>query len=331
MNCRSCCTAILIAVISILCGIYFITTQPTPHATFKQIEDDGGHAVMLKDRVVEYFLFGDKNGVPVVFLHGAATTAKSCSIFDETAKKYGYRLISISLPGMGGTSPIYGRGYFDAVGDFLQVLHHLGYSNDTTFHGMSASYGTGHLAALAVTVPKRIRSLQFLCPFWPKMETFNPVQDPILKILSLPPIHRIYQFLILQLKLNFRNMLKSFAPKDFEDVEKNVPELLPLLEDEYRRSTKFHSEGTYETGHVSLNTGGEIYEKRKILQNFGNRVGIWYGLEDFLAPPFHAKYMMSLMKDAREFPLKDVGHIGILIDETIFFKEMKKNDDENIY
>eukprot|EP01126_Amoeba_proteus_P015529 TRINITY_DN17006_c0_g2_i9.p1 TRINITY_DN17006_c0_g2~~TRINITY_DN17006_c0_g2_i9.p1 ORF type:complete len:330 (-),score=61.16 TRINITY_DN17006_c0_g2_i9:177-1166(-) len=308
---------------AIFYGLYFNTLQQTPHVTLEQLQD-GAQGLQKGDRMIEYFISGGGDGIPVFWIHGAGSTGRAGTFLGPNALKHGFKIISLSLPGTGGTSPIIGRGYFEGAEDILSVAHHLGVG---MFHVMGVSYGSGTAAAVAIRAPDRIISVQLIVPAWPSMEDFDFRQKDagfMQNLNTWPYTDRVMAFYLGKLDLNITEILKIAAPEDVAYVEKVAPEQLKETEIEYKRANRFHHEGSCELSGIMRTRGQEIYDKREILKAMGSKVSLWYGTKDTIANPEGVNLIRSMLPKAKIFPIEH-GHLGSLIETTKFLKELQEN------
>lgn len=321
----NCFTISLVLIASLFYGLYINTLQTTPHVTLEQLHMDGAEGVHKGDRIIEYFTSGSKNGTPIFWIHRAGSTGRAGTFLGPQAEKYGFKVISLSLPGTGGTSPIIGRGYFEAADDILYVADHLGFK---TFHVMGVSYGSGTAAAVAIKSPKRILSVQLIVPAWPSMKNFDfrPKEAGFMEKLNTWPFtDRIMAYYLGKLNLNVTDILRMIAPEDVDQMEKYAPDHLREGAKDYKRQNRYHHEGSCELSRVMRETGNQLYEKRHILQEMGKRVSIWYGTKDKIANPEGTKFLREMIPNAKVFPI-EAGHLGALIDSYPFLKELTSNN-----
>jgi pimeloyl-ACP methyl ester carboxylesterase len=109
--------------------------------------------VTLADgRVLEYLAFGDPGGWPVVLFPGTPATAGCGALVAGAAAAAGVRLIAVSRPGYGASSPS-PPGLVSVASDTLELLDVLGLTR-VGVHGIS---GGGPFAlALAAVAPNRV-------------------------------------------------------------------------------------------------------------------------------------------------------------------------------
>jgi pimeloyl-ACP methyl ester carboxylesterase len=73
-------------------------------------------------RTVAWTTYGDPDGMPVVYFHGAGGSRLEGHYLDADASAAGLRVISVDRPGSGQTSPMPGRTLLSSVTDLSAVL-----------------------------------------------------------------------------------------------------------------------------------------------------------------------------------------------------------------
>lgn len=120
------------------------------------------------DRIrVRYTQAGDRDGAPVVLVHGNLST---CRFFDEVmaACPDGYRFIAPDMRGFGGSDKVAidaTRGLADWSDDILALLDNL--DIDGPVHAVGWSTGGGALMQLLIDQPDRLASLSLIGPVSP--------------------------------------------------------------------------------------------------------------------------------------------------------------------
>lgn len=107
---------------------------------------------LADDRVLEYQEFGDPDGVPVVLFPGTPATAGGGALVSGAAADAGVRLIAVSRPGYGASSPS-PPGLASTARDAVELMDALAVDR-VGVHGTS---GGGPFAlALASVAPNRV-------------------------------------------------------------------------------------------------------------------------------------------------------------------------------
>ena len=114
-------------------------------------------------RVLAYSEYGESNGHPVFFFHGAPGSR----IFrppDEATRRMGVRLICVDRPGYGGSTFQPNRQILDWPGDVAALADVLGIES---FAVVGHSAGSPHALACAYSLPDRVDSAAVVCGVGP--------------------------------------------------------------------------------------------------------------------------------------------------------------------
>ena len=140
------------------------------------------HDLTLRDgRTLVYAEYGDPAGAPVVELHGGGANHRSGAVYHRDALAAGVHVISVSRPGVGGSSGHEGftvAGYHD---DFVQLLDALELPRVVV---MGNSNGGMFALALAHALPERIAGAMPLNPATPVFDddeawALTPIYHPL--------------------------------------------------------------------------------------------------------------------------------------------------------
>ncbi|BBM00284.1 alpha/beta fold hydrolase [Microbulbifer sp. GL-2] len=90
--------------------------------------ESGMQILQMKDgRKLAYDVYGDPNGIPVIFNHGFSDSRLIRNPDNTLTASLGVRVIAADQPGVGGSSPFRGRKMVDwgndmeALANFLQI------------------------------------------------------------------------------------------------------------------------------------------------------------------------------------------------------------------
>jgi len=268
--------------------LYQRTYHFTPHVPIEEIEADGGKGIVIDDfgTVQEWFEYGVPGGEPVIYLHGGSLTGKFCKEFDQEAKDRGVWLICPSMPGFGGSSPLWReRSFHEAFSQ--ELVKHLGL---TTYHLAGGSFGTGNAGGVAAKYPEQIRSLSLVVPFWPAMDGHNPFAYPelVMRLVGYPIIDRLFQYYVFA-SMDPDTLITALTPENKKGIE-NGP--LDDLITNLLRATKWHYEGPNSGNQILRNGGEEIFESKENFKQIEN-IQIFYGDKDVIANPQNAFFIKS--------------------------------------
>ena len=111
-------------------------------------------------RTIETLVGGDPDGFGLLFHGGSPSAVAAYPPFDDAARALGLRLVTLSRPGYGGSTPRPAPGrYADDVVEAVAVLDHLGIGD---FMTMGWSGGGPRALACAALLPDRCRAASSL-------------------------------------------------------------------------------------------------------------------------------------------------------------------------
>jgi pimeloyl-ACP methyl ester carboxylesterase len=255
-------------------GAYIIATafQPSNRATIQDIQKDGGNALTLRDnRVLEYFIHGDKDSNKVLLaLHGAQTTGKLFTLLDEWGKKKNIKIIAPSLPGFGLTSFKTNYTLEDWIQDMQEFLPHV---KADSFHLLGTSLGSIHASALTNLYEPRdaVKNVELYVAFAPASDENDPLEGSVLqmfaKMAKYPYFKRLFE------KLLIRPLMLFFMKKDSDVV----------------RAIKSQWEGLASCADVIYQPWRFDYPN--MAKN--RRVIVVSGTKDNVAPPHNQKWLIK--------------------------------------
>jgi len=107
-------------------------------------------------RTIETLVGGDPDGFGLLFHGGSPSAVAAYPPFDDTARALGLRLVTLSRPGYGGSTPRRAPGrYADDVAESVAVLDHLGIGDFIT---LGWSGGGPRALGCAALLPDRCRA-----------------------------------------------------------------------------------------------------------------------------------------------------------------------------
>lgn len=179
--------------------------------------------------MLSYNIFGDPNGIPVIFSHGFTDSHVIRHPDDRILEEHGIKWIAADEPGVGNSSPKFGRKMIDWGKDMEELADHLDLD---TFHVAGHSGGGPHTLSIAYHLPDRVTGIALAAP----VASFSdPATYNMLKLTE-------HKFLYKTRKVNFickflMKMASSKVQKDprafLAEVSKTAPnEGKTLLYDE---------------------------------------------------------------------------------------------------
>lgn len=125
-------------------------TTPESRALYERFEID-----VAADRLVEVGQWGDPDGLPVFFFHGACASWRYRHPDDDIATGLGIRLLTAARPGFGASTRQPGRSVASWVADVVAVADALDIEH---FAVLGHSGGGPYAIACAVLAPQRVAS-----------------------------------------------------------------------------------------------------------------------------------------------------------------------------
>jgi pimeloyl-ACP methyl ester carboxylesterase len=104
-------------------------------------------------RKLAYCFFGDPAGYPLIYAHGLPGSRLEAGLYHEAARAWGFRLIAVDRPGIGGSSPHPKRTLSSTATDLKSLANTL---NLETFGVFGWCGGGGLAMACARRMPDRV-------------------------------------------------------------------------------------------------------------------------------------------------------------------------------
>lgn len=138
--------------------------------------EDEASLTLPDGRTVEYFDGGDPSGRPIFHQPGSPAGRSMGRLWHQAAMAVGARLISVSRPGYGGSTPVVGRPSLSAAGrDVAALATLLGLDQ---YAVVGASGGGPFAVAAAAVDPERVRAVGVVAGVGPWRELADPSMEP---------------------------------------------------------------------------------------------------------------------------------------------------------
>jgi len=246
--------------------------------------------VLADGRALTYDVYGDPEGVPVIFSHGFSDSHIIRNPDDALIASLGVRWIAADQPGVGGSSPMRGRKMVDWGADMEQLADHLGLA---TFNVAGHSGGGPHALAIANRVGDRVSKVALaspVAPFDDKGVTSMLVMKDLKAVVKIRRFHRLIRWAMKaeakRINKNIPAYVKSMAdelPKEARTILRN-PDQQALFEENFRHAYAQNEEGVYEMTLALWHWG---FDPRDIHQP----VDIFYGDDDGIISPKMPLYL----------------------------------------
>jgi pimeloyl-ACP methyl ester carboxylesterase len=172
-------------------------------------------------RQLAYAKYGDSNGHPVLYFHGAPSSRLEPLILgDEVITQYGLYVVAPDRPGVGQSDFQPNRGFSDWVNDVIFLADAL---NLNKFSILGISGGCGYVAACTAKIPERIHAAVIVSGAW-RMDLNEdlPIISRFMWFLAkkTPTLYQVWLKLLAQsLKGSPEKLLerfkKQFPPPDY--------------------------------------------------------------------------------------------------------------------
>lgn len=262
--------------------------------------------ISLSDgRLLSYAEFGDKDGIPLLYLHSALGCRFEISPNRSSLTKLGIRLIVPERPGIGKSSPLIGRSVLDWVDDCSELLDHL---RLPTTNVLGYSVGANYALALAYKIPHRLSRVTIVSPSLPfnNNEYLNQLTPNYRLFVALgrylPSMAlRLFERMIRKANANPDKFFDKVISGERNDYVSQIPEL---------RSMRIQC--IKEIGYHGIHSCP--WEMLLLVKPLGfsyndinHPISIWQGTNDQESPYYRVKKMLSA-PNYHLHTLHDEGH-----------------------
>lgn len=268
--------------------------------------------MMLADgRQLTYDIFGDPQGVPVIFSHGFSDSHVIRHPDDSLTTSLGVRWIAADQPGVGGSTPKDGRRMVDWGADMEQLADHLGLN---TFNVAGHSGGGPHTLSIAYRLPGRAAKVVLaspVAPFDDKGVTDMLVLKDLKTIVKIRHFHYILRWLMKvtakKISKNIPTYVASTAkalPKESRTILRN-PAQQALFEENFRLAYAQNEEGIYEMTLALWDWGFWPSDIRQPVE-------IFYGNNDGIISPRMPLYLSEQLPSAMAHEWNGANHYSFV-------------------
>ncbi len=283
--------------------------------------DAGLIAVELPSgRTLEVATAGDEGAPAFVFLHGTPASALPVPVLVDAALARGWRYLSPSRAGYGGSSRDEGRAVAAAAHDVAAMLDALGHRE---FVVVGWSGGGPHAIACAAALPARCRaavSLSGVAPYLPgEFDWMAGMGEENVEefVRATEDDGRLGEFLTAA-----RDMILGVDPASVTSVRDVFGELI-CDADAAAATPAYATDILKITQHgIQPGIGGWLDDDRSFVRPWGVELGdvevpvaIWYGTADLMVPPSHGDWLARNVHGARAHRLEGDGHFSYVLRE----------------
>jgi pimeloyl-ACP methyl ester carboxylesterase len=257
-------------------------------------------------RTLGYAEFGDPNGKPLMFFHGGGGSRLLGELCHKAALRQGLRVIAPDRPGMGLSDPQPRRRLLDWPKDVIQLADSLGVRRFAT---MGFSAGAPHALACAAATPDRLSATIVVgCPVPGAATSGVPLMNRIM-LLASGWSGRFFANAMSEL---VRDPVKSARKSAgwFTPADQRVyadPEVARIVYEATREGIRGG------TGGVALDVKLSFSRWGFDLREVRNRVYLWHGEDDRMAPVAFGRYAAARLPDCVPTFCPGEGHMSILV------------------
>jgi pimeloyl-ACP methyl ester carboxylesterase len=267
-------------------------------------------AVLLPDgRRLRYAEAGPRDGIPVIYFHGAIGTPLEASVdLDAIAWKLGVRHIAISRPGIGGSDPAADRTVLSFASDVGQLADHLRLGR---FSVIGVSAGGPYALATAYVLRERVArvalcsSLSPLCAPHRTPGMRRRIRLGLAAVARAPWLCGAVGDLALPVVRNQPALLSRFIAAHAAPAER-----ARLFEPDERRAASASFLVASADGVRGMIDDYLCYSRGWgfPVAEVSRPVHLWHGIDDPLVPVEHALQLAAALPDCRVFFDADEGH-----------------------
>lgn len=270
--------------------------------------------VQLPDgRHLEYEVQGPDTGPVVLFHHGMPGSAVPMDSVSRPMTERGYRVVTFSRAGYGGSDEAPGRSVADSAADGARLLHHLGV---TRYLAAGWSAGGPHALANAALDPEAVDGVLLVAPFAPR-------DADGLAYLEGMGAQNIVQFGAVDggeaaMRQVVAQMAAAVGGAPPADMAAEMASLLPpadlaALAGDYGPQNAVHMDHALAAGHE-----GWFADLRALTGDWGFAldavaapVELWHGTADRMVPAAHGRWLGTHLPSAVTHVEEGHGHLSI--------------------
>ncbi|WP_036506574.1 alpha/beta fold hydrolase [Nocardioides sp. URHA0020] len=278
-------------------------------------------------RTIETLVGGDPDGVGLLFHGGSPSAAAAYQPFDDAARSLGLRLVTISRPGYGASTPRPAPGrYADDVVESEIVLDHLGIDQFVT---LGWSGGGPRALACAALLPGRCRaaaSLAGVAPYGAEgLDWFNGMaEENHEEYHAAEAGPAAYETFVVEHVLP----MLAATPDELEEAFGGLvtPVDVAVLTAEFAdwMSRTFNHAGAQ--GAIGVRDDGlaAVSPWGFDLADITVPVAIWQGRQDAMVPYAHGEWLAAHVPGAQAHLFEDEGHLSLVDQMDVILADLKR-------
>jgi pimeloyl-ACP methyl ester carboxylesterase len=265
------------------------------------------NTIRLSDgRTLGYAEYGDPHGKPLMFFHGGGGSRLLGELCHESAVRQQVWVIAPDRPGMGLSDPQPRRRLLEWPKDVIQLADYLGIQ---TFATLGFSAGGPHALACAAVIPDRLSATIAVASPVPGAPTSGMRLMNRMNLIAPRFSARL-----------FANAMSELVRDPIKSAQKSAGWLSAADQRLYTdpNFTRVVYEATQEgirggTAGVALDVKLSFSRWDFDLSEVRNRVYVWHGEDDRMAPVTFGKYAAARLPDCAATFCTGEGHMSILV------------------
>ncbi len=272
------------------------------------------HIVLANGRKLAYAEFGDADGIPVMYFHGAPSSRlEPLFVGDETWTRLGLRVIAADRPGMGLSDLQPNRGFADWPADVTALADALGLKQ---FSVIGYSGGAAYAAVCAARIPERLKSVVVVSGGW-RMDWPEAKEN-------LSGVFRLVQFLARRAPFLLGLLLKGMAASSQGDPAKELARMKnrfpPADYEALAEPGRMKALGQGVRESMRQGTKGPAWDMRLYVREFGFRIAevlmpvtFFHGENDVNVPIALVRRVVNELPNARLISYPKEAHLSTLV------------------
>lgn len=278
--------------------------------------------ILSDGRKLAYCIYGDPQGVPVFYAHGGPGSRIEAAIFHDTARKFGFRLISTDRPGMGQSTFKKNRRLLDYPADISELADELGIEN---FGVLGWSGGGAHTIVCGYELADRLLFNISLCGYTNFAELPGAARMLNLRAdqLSVSLWRRyplLFQLIFDMMALGIRYFPEAYYKelvKSVNSSDKNIT-LDPDFKVHFLADQK---EAIIQGGKgVAVDAAVHYVDWGFRLQEITVKVHVFHGTNDNLVPVAFANHLAGRIPNCELHLLENKGHLFPVDHQDLIFE-----------
>lgn len=285
------------------------------------------HRITLQDgRILAYSLYGDPQGIPVLFLHGTPGSNRLTRLAESGALAHGFKLIAPDRPGIGDSSLQPDRELYHYPLDIVQLLDHLELGKCGI---IAISGGSPYAFQCAHDLPQRIAYVVSLSGWVSYGRAgLNQIKiDPLFRFVGwaghharalVPLIGKSARWTVTQKAEQFmQHLYHKLPPSDQKlmDDATNRTVFLDDLQNAFRQGW----EGVAQEVYVHFST--PLFALEMVRQP----VMLMHGTADTVVPYAFAEYLRDHLPNVADFcTIEGGGHLCAVSEQHALFARIKE-------